>query len=222
MNLLLYIVLWLSPSQDINIDPSKIAKINEIKEEAAIAYQNGDFEKSIELYSMLNDSLKVTGEDITLNLAHSYYELNQSEKSIEQYQKLQDSKDNMMKSIAYQQLGVLSQDPQNLNKSLAYLKEAIRANPKNTEARYNYELVKKWKNQREKQEQEKQDGGNPDDKQEPSEYAKRLKEQADELVKRNQYQKANALMQGGLEVDETVSFYNPFIQRTKEVADINN
>lgn len=202
-----------------SIDPSKIARVNEMKSEAEQAFLAGRFEESAEIYTYLVDSLNVEDDNMILNLGHSYFNLEDKEKSTSYYQRLQNSKDKSVKSIAYQQLGVLSQDPQSLDKSLAYFKESIIADPTNEESRYNYELVKKWIDQQEKQENENKNDSN--EKQEPSEYAKRLKEQADRLVLQNQYQKAYSLMEGGLKVDPTVSYYKDFIQRTKDVADID-
>lgn len=202
------------------IDPTKIARINDMKASAASAFNQGNFEKSAELYSYLLDSMNVEDENITLNLGHSYFQMDDKDQSKKYYERLITSTNNKIRSLAFQQLGVLAKNPQDLDKSLAYFKESIRANPANKDARYNYELIKKWlKNQEENKEQQNKE--NSDDKQEPSEYAKRLKEQADRLVLQNLYLDAYNLMQEGLKIDQTVGYYNEFINRTKEVGEID-
>jgi len=139
-----------------SIDPTEIAKINALKKEAEKAYLAGNFEKSIEKYSYLLDTLAYVDEAATMNLAHSYYKTKNSEEAIINYQKLQDSSNETLKSLAYQQLGVLSNDPKTLEKSLSYFKEAIKSDPSNDDARYNYELLKK-KLKEQQQDQENQD-----------------------------------------------------------------
>ena len=58
-------------------------------------------------------------------------------------------------------------------------------------------------------------------KQEPSEYTKKLKAQADRLVELKQYQQAYDLMMDGMKKDETVSAYQDYINRLKIVSQIN-
>ena len=48
-----------------------------------------------------------------------------------------------IKSVAYQQLGVLASEQKKYPEALATFKESLKANPANEESRYNYELVKK-------------------------------------------------------------------------------
>lgn len=203
------------------VDPMDIAKINALKEEAEKAYQTGNYEKSAEKYSYLLDTLNVEDEAATLNLANSYYKIKNNDAAISNYQKLQDAKDQSLKSLAYQQLGVISNDPKTLEKALSYFKQAIKSDPTNDDARYNYELLKK-KLQNQNENQENNENGKDDKKQEPSDYAKKLKKQADKLVSRTEYASAHSLMQEGLKKDPTVGYYNEFINRLSEVSEIDN
>lgn len=143
-------------------DPVEIAKINRLKSEAKKAYTNGDFQLATEKYSMLYDSMSVTEDEIALNLAHSYYALNDSSNARSSYEQLTTSSNNKLKSIAYQQLGVMAKSPQTLKQSLAYLKAALKADPTNEDARYDYEVVKKLLDEQQKQDQEKQDQNKDD------------------------------------------------------------
>jgi len=59
-----------------------------------------------------------------------------------------------------------------------------------------------------------------DDELKPSEYAKKLKEQADLLVRNNRFADAYSLMMDGLQVDKTVGAYNEFIGKLKDVVEV--
>ncbi|MEQ8714305.1 MAG: hypothetical protein RIC80_14890 [Cyclobacteriaceae bacterium] len=208
------------------IDINDIATVNALKRSAEQAYMNQNYEQAAQDYSMLIDSLQVVDDRAMLNLAHAYYQLSDSSNAQNSYQRLTMTDDKQLKSIAYQQLGMLNSSPDQLQKSLHYFKEAVRANPANEEARYNYELVKKKLQQQEDQEEQNQDQENNDkqdqEKKEPSEYAKELKKRADLLVLQNQFASAKKIMDDGLEVDQTVSFYNDFIKRLGDITTIDN
>ena len=104
----------------------------------------------------------------------------------------------------------------NLKAALAFYKQALLANPDNESARFNYEfLARRLEDEPETPQQQSQN------RIDPSEYAKALKEQADLLVAERKYREAYDLMIEGLKVDETVQAFQTFIGRTGRVADIN-
>lgn len=138
-------------------DPRDIAKINALKKEAEKAYLEGDYQMALEKYTTLYDSLGVSEDEIKLNLAHSYYNLDDTANAKTNYNTLSASANNKLKSIAYQQLGVISKDAGKLDVSLQQLKSAIKADPTNRAARYDYEVVKKLLEEQEKQEQEQEE-----------------------------------------------------------------
>ncbi|MEO9474012.1 MAG: tetratricopeptide repeat protein [Cyclobacteriaceae bacterium] len=144
-------------------DPLKTTKINSIKKEAGEAYKAGNYEKAATKYSLLADSLGVTEDEILLNLGHSYYHLGDTSGAKHSYQSLLTSSSKDLKSIASQQLGVMAKDAQKLEESLSYLKNAIKANPGNEGAKYDYEVVKKLLEQQ--QNQQNQDQENQDQNQ---------------------------------------------------------
>jgi len=204
------------------IDPSKIGKINSAKAEAKKAYLSGDFKTAIQKYSYLIDSLGVTEDEVRANLASAYFQLNDTAKAQSTYQQLTQSPNKRISSVANQQLGVIANNKEKLEEALSYFKSALKAAPENNEARYNYEVVKKKLEEKEKKkkEDEKKDSKNDKDIP-PSEFAKKLKAQADELVRQQLYKQAFDLMQDGLKKDRTVAHYNKFIERTKIVSTIN-
>ncbi len=145
------------------IDVNKIARINKLKKEAEMAYQNGEYDKVIAALSMLTDSLGVTEDPVYLNLANAYFHKNDTLNAAKNYSKALESKDNRIKSIAYQQLGVILQQQNKMKEALTNFKAALLADPTNEDARYNYELLKKlMKEQQNQQQQNKKD--NKEDK----------------------------------------------------------
>lgn len=137
-------------------DPREVAKINALKQEAEEAFLNGNYEVAISKYSMLYDSLGVEEDEILLNLGHAHYQLSDTASAKSRYNSLSTSTDRSLKSIAYQQLGVMSKDAQKLEQALQQLKAAIKADPFNDQARYNYEVVKKQLEEQKNQEQQQQ------------------------------------------------------------------
>lgn len=92
---------------------------------------------------------------------------------------------------------------------------ALLADADDADARHNWEYVAR------KQEQQRQQGGqNPPP--EPSDYARRVKEQADALVAQERYGAAFALMQQALARDETVAAFQTFTDRVAAVARIDS
>lgn len=135
---------------------TKIAKTNELKKEAKKAFENANYETAIEKYKILQDSFDIEDDNITLNLANSYYYTNDTLNALDSYKSIIAGDNNKAKSLAYQQLGVISGDKNELKQSLDFFKEALRNNPFNEEARYNYELTKKKLEEQEKQNQDQQ------------------------------------------------------------------
>lgn len=194
-------------------DINKISRINQAKRNAEEAYRKGDFESAISSFRLLSDSLGVNEDPILLNLANSYFHQKDTANAAQYYSRVLDSGDPFLRSLAYQQLGIIKKQQNKLKEALSDFKTSIKSDPGNEESRYNYELLKKIIDEQEQQQQDE----NKDI--EPSEYAKRLKAQADNLVKQNMFDQAMSLMQNGLREDETVAAYNSFISKLNDVVE---
>lgn len=140
-------------------DPREIAKINSLKKEAEQAYLNGDYESAISKYTYLTDSLGLEDDQVTLNLGHAYYQKGDTTGAKLNYGRAGTSNNKQLRSIANQQLGVMSKEAGKLEESLQQLKSAIKADPSNKDAVYDYEVVKKLL---EEQKQQQQDQENQD------------------------------------------------------------
>lgn len=184
MKTLLYVCVLLWAGADFDI--GKIAKINRLKEEAEAAYKSGQYNVAINRYKQLVD-MGVNDEPVLLNLAHAYF-MNKDTTAINAYSKLMLSKDNHIKSVAYQQMGVIKADRKKYEEALKFFKESLKAEPNNEEARHNYELTKKLlEEQRKQQQQDKQNQQNKDKQQQDKEQQQ--KEQQQQQQKKEQDEK---------------------------------
>ena len=156
------------------IDPGDIGKINSTKADAKKAYLAGDYKTAVEKYTYLVDSAGVREDEVMMNLANSYFHLNDTSSAVSAFQPLTMSNNPRLKSIANQQLGVLSNRKGNFEEALNYFKQALRANPGNDDARFNYEMVKKKLEEQKKNEQKNQDKNK--DKQEQQDKEKQDKQ----------------------------------------------
>lgn len=168
-----------------------ISKINQIKKEAEEAYKKGDYAKAASSYSYLIDTLHLHDEKAIMNLGHAYFQMEKADLAQSQYQKITGSKDQTLKSMAYQQLGALSNDPKTLQKAMSYFKESIKADPTNQDARYNYELVKKKLKEQEDQNQNQEDQDQNQDEQQKENDQQKDQDQKGDQQQDNQDQKQN-------------------------------
>ncbi|MEQ8472502.1 MAG: hypothetical protein RIC35_15020 [Marinoscillum sp.] len=182
MNKLLILLLVFAST-----DPSEISRYNRLKNKAETAFEHGQYEVAKNNYSMLYDSIGAEDPSIGLNLAHCYYALGDSTNAKLKYQAVVTGDDKKLKSIAYQQLGVMAKKPETLNESLQYLKSALKADPTNEDARYNYEVVKRMLEKQ--QEQQKDQNQQDQDQDEQNKDDKQDQEKKDQQDKGDQEQK---------------------------------
>lgn len=147
-------------------DFDKIAKINELKAQAEQAFKAKNYSVAIKKYTELVNDFEVKEDEVVLNLAHAYYQSNDTSAK-KYYADLLQSPNKYISSVAYQQLGNLKMKSkqkslENYKESLADFKNAIKADPKNEMARHNYEIVKKIV-EKLTQEKQKQDQENKKD-----------------------------------------------------------
>lgn len=179
MKLFVAILLIMSPFTDLD----KIARINKAKKEAKEAYLANDFQLAHDKYKFLVDSLGVIEEEVLLDFAHTLYNLNDTTNAVNNYQELSESTNKKISSIAEQQLGQVMFDKKQYEPALEHYKNALRRDPTNQDARYNYELLKKLiqKQEEEKKDQQNQDQDNKDKQDQDKE--KKDQEQKDEQNK---------------------------------------
>ncbi|MBL3658584.1 tetratricopeptide repeat protein [Fulvivirga sediminis] len=134
----------------------RIAKINKLKKEAKEAYNSGNFDKAIDNYHYLLDTLQMEDDNITLNLANAYFQKKDTTNALNNYESIINSDNKSVSSVAHQQMGIMANRSKKYEEALDHFKQALKADPTNEEARYNYEMVKKAL------EKQKQDQNNED------------------------------------------------------------
>lgn len=153
MKYFVVLLLIISPFTDLD----KIAKVNKAKKEAKEAYLEGNYRLAHDTYKLLIDSLGVKEDEVLLDFAHTQYHLNDTTNAVNSYQQLAQSSNTNIASIAEQQLGQVLFDKKQYEPALEHYKNALRKNPSNQDARYNYELLKKLiQEQKDQQDQNQQ------------------------------------------------------------------
>jgi tetratricopeptide (TPR) repeat protein len=190
----------------------KIAQVNEVIESIQQAVLENDTQAAIGGFSEIIDSIQYRSPDIVLNGAHVAFAVQDTINARAWYNILLGEEADTLRSQAYLQLGLMDAYSKP-KEALEQFKNSLRAHPDNMIAKYNYELLKRYLDRQEAQD-------NKDEKPEPSPYAKWLKKQADMLVEENKYSAAYQLMQDGLKQDMTVQHYQDFIQRLGDVSEI--
>lgn len=146
----------------LGVDPKLISKINSAKSEAKKAFLANDYLVAATKYRYLIDSLGVKEDEVLMNLAHCYFNLNDTTNAMTSYQKLLTgpNSNKTLRSNAYQQLGVINNRQGKLEEALANFKEALKTDPTNEDARYDYEMVKKKLEEKKKQEEQQKNDQN--------------------------------------------------------------
>ena len=164
-----------------------IATINRLKQEAEAALQQKEYTKAAQYYSQLVDSLQINDEAVRLNLAHSLLMAGDTATAQRNYSMLTSSEDRSLKSVAYQQMGVVASAQQKYQEALAIFKESLKANPANEESRYNYELVKKLlEQQQQQQNQENQEQNKDQQEQNKEQEGEQSEQEGEEKQQENQ------------------------------------
>jgi len=212
-------------------DPvTKIAKSNRLKKQAKEAFNNAEYEKAVNTYLVLFDSLQSEDEVARMNMANAAYlmsyggdniglmkDISSGQRQVQDsaalsqisdqlrffdiaesnYNDLTESNAPTIASSAYNQLGVISykmseQSPDEresfMQNSLSNFKNAIRKNPENESARYNYELLKKLEKQQE-EEQKKNEENKDQDQKEDQEKKDQEKQDQENKDKQEQEKK---------------------------------
>ena len=138
------------------VDPATVRKINAAKSAAEDAFKSGDYNAAIRHYQYLVDSLGVTEDEVVLNLANAFYLAKDTANAFNTYQSVTGSPQSDIKSKAHQQLGIMANQQGRSEEALNHFKQAIKAEPSNDDARYNYEMLKKKLEEKKKEQDEKQ------------------------------------------------------------------
>lgn len=211
--LILSLALFLSQAASAQSIRSKINKGNE-------EYDQEKYEEALSAYqdALLDDPMNEAG---VFNKGDALYKLKKYDEAVEAYQKILSGKDINLSAQSYYNIGNAQFQQNKLQECINSYIKSLELNPDDFDVKYNLELARaKLKELADKQPQQQQGGKSKPIK--PSEFAKKLKKQAEALAAQRKYKQANKLMQDGLKKDKTVAFYERFIQRIQDIVDINS
>lgn len=186
-------------------------------------YRAGRYEQALKEYKQ---SLERKADDPRLhfNAGTAAYRDGQFEEAVKQFGGALAAQDLKLQQDAYYNLGntlyqigeripETDKKTESWEKALKGYESTLKLDPKDMDAKFNYEFVKK---RLEELKQQQKQQNNPD-KLEPSEEAKKAKAEADEAVRRRDYAKALEIMEAHLKRDPTTQYYADYIQRLREV-----
>ncbi len=158
---------------------------------------------------------------IDYNIANTLYEKKNYEEALKSYDKaLKGADDASFQSEIYYNKGNCLFRLNKLPESILAYKDALKLNPDDEDAKYNLEFVRSKLKENADQQEQDQNQQQQEKKVEPSEYAKKLKAQAEAFVAQREYKRAHDLMQAGLKVDETVAAFQDFMTRIQSIVEI--
>jgi Ca-activated chloride channel homolog len=173
----------------LSVDPATVKRINAAKSAAENAFKKGDYVAAIGHYKLLVDSLGVREDEVLINLANAYYLAKDTASAFSQYQAVTQSPKSDIKSKAFQQLGLMANQQGRAEEALSLFKQAIKAEPSNDDARFNYEMLKKKLDEKKKEEEEKQQQNKDEQKQDPQKKEQENKEKKEQEKKEQDQQK---------------------------------
>jgi tetratricopeptide (TPR) repeat protein len=122
---------------------TNVSERNLLKNEASQAFFQKKYALAAEKYQTLSNISFNLEPEARLNLAHAYFQTNDTTKSLNEYRRLLRINDEQISSTALIQVGVINTMLGDSATALALFKEALQKTPENKIARYNYELLRK-------------------------------------------------------------------------------
>ncbi len=195
--------------------PAFAQEANKLLRQGNRSYKQDNFDEAELKYRKALETEKGSAKGF-FNLGDALYKQQKFEEAGEKFEAaIANEKDKGKLAKAYHNLGNALLQQKKYKESIDAYKKALLNNPKDEETRYNLAYAQaKLQEQMNQQNQQQKNF-------EPSEFAKKLKAEADKLVSLRQYLQAFKLMQDGLQKDFTVSYYQSYINRIKDVAEIN-
>lgn len=110
-------------------------------------YKQGDYRNAIIQYEFALREEPLQADRIKFNIAQCWFALDTMGKAEELYREVYDRLPATEKSVALNNLGIISVRKKVSDKALQYFKQALIANPENDNARFNYEWILKKRQQ---------------------------------------------------------------------------
>ncbi len=169
--------------------------------------------------------LNPNSHEAWFNFATALYKLDKFILSSEAFSKsFELTNDTLLQSKIQYGLGNCMAQLEEYEKALNLYQKALMLNPADDDARYNYVYVKNIldsQNENQQNPEEKDDKKEEKEKNEPSELAQQVIKQVQDLVNKNQFVEANALLQESLQKDKTIQeHFGELISKVQSIAEI--
>ena len=185
------------------------------------SYEDGDYETAKTwFYSALDKD--PNNAEILFNLGNTLAKLGEIEEAIKVFMQVKSyTNDDQLRALADYNIGTVLAESEQWKPAMKHLRASLQTLPSDSDGQFNYEYALMKASEEENNNEQSQDQNeNQDPPPEPSIYAKAVKEQADALVAQSRFASAFNLMQEALGVDETVRYYESFMNRIGAVNQI--
>ena len=210
-SLLLYVLFWMMA----------VAATSDEAKKGNEAYKEADYAAAESHYMAALEADPENGE-IYFNLGNALAKQGKVEEAIQAYMQFTGlATTPEQKALGEYNIGTLLSENEQWKPAVQHLKNSLKYNAGDTDARHNFERALAESQKQEEEEQQQQDDQDQDIPP-PTDYAKAMKARAEQLVAEKKYGEAFNLMQKALEADETVKNYNDFINRIGTVYDIDS
>ena len=127
-------LLWSSSWND-------IARQNRLRRQARALRMAGQYAEALQKYNVLIDSMGVRDLELRINRAHTWYSLGNKTQARSAYQELLTETSGATRAMVLNQWAISLPLPQERTQALDALQEAMRLDPTNENARYNYQWI---------------------------------------------------------------------------------
>jgi len=199
------------------------------------AYRNDNY---TEAYQQFEKTLKEhpnthAADRIEFDAGTAAYKLGNYNQALEWFSRSLLSKDKSIQEKSHYNIGRTLEERADLAKTnekalgdlrnaQSHYEEALKLDPNDERARANLEEVRKKIERLKQQPKNDKDSTAQPQTLEPSEAAKKAKEEADKAVKNRAYRRALKIMETQLAADLTVSYYADYIDRLKDINGIKS
>lgn len=156
------------------------------------AYEQGNYEEAVQLYRSAIEQ-EPDNANLYFNLGNALAKTGNHDEAARAYEQYRSMTGNpAQESLADYNQGRMLTDAENYEEALNYFREALKKNPDDTDARYNYELAKQKLQQQEQnqdqQQQNNQDQNRDNQDQEQNQQDQNQDQQQNEQQQNNQQQ----------------------------------
>ncbi len=117
-------------------------------------YKKGEYDKSLEQYREAQISAP-DNAGVRYNMGNSLFRLDNFDEAAQEYKNAATVKDKRLQSAAYYNLGNTAYKQQKTDEALEYYKKALALDPKDEDAKYNYEYLLRQKSQPQSKDKQK-------------------------------------------------------------------